>query len=384
MGQGGFGKLRYEISRDNEEKITDELGEEIEDQITSEEREKLDEIEAMSRQIFDPKTKVFNLQKQRVTDMEDNARVTLPKPLPPSDEANIEIRRNMYKKMEDDYKEKYCDSAGKQPSNLTKQQEIGLKRLRKRLREKEIIIMKTDKSNKFSVTSVEDYIKLGEEHTGKDKEITLAEITEREKILNGHCSMWIKMWGVAEAHNQSDRVRGSRITHSCNVASMTLLHKDHKKDLQVRPLVTGNTSNTRGMSIMVAQVLESVADSITTPFEVISTEDFLAKLQQLNYDISRLREKPCEEIYMIGADAVALFPSLMGVRTGKIVRVRTEESEIILEGTDYKEMARYVRNNMDKTGDLEDLRSILPWRRKVGGKEPGMRNKEVLGKEKGT
>ena len=121
--------------------------------------------------------------------------------------------------------------------------------------------------------------------------------------------MWIKIWGVGEAHNQVDRVRESRITHSKNVASMVLLLKDHKDELSSRPVVTGNTSNTRALSIMVSQVLESVCDSIPAPVEVISTEDLLAKIHQLNMDSTRLNEKNGEkhELLMLGSDAVALF-----------------------------------------------------------------------------
>ena len=133
-------------------------------------------------------------------------------------------------------------------------------------------------------------LEMGKVHTSKDKEITGKKVAEIERNLNGHASMWIKMWGVGEHHNHTSRVRESRITHSKNIASMTLLLKDHKKDLSSRPVVSGNTSNTRGMSIMVSQVLESVADSFNIPFEVISTEDLLAAIHNLNRLLDRLPE----------------------------------------------------------------------------------------------
>ena len=44
-------------------------------------------------------------------------------------------------------------------------------------------------------------------------------IIEREKFLNGHSAMWIKIWGIGEAHKQTGRVRESRITRSRNVAT---------------------------------------------------------------------------------------------------------------------------------------------------------------------
>ena len=281
----GFGKLRYELGRENDEELEDEI------EMTEEEAQKLESLENKTRQVFDPETKTFDFRKQRVTDIEDNVRVTLPKPLKPPDEAAIEMRREIYRKLEADYRREKCDKNGKQPTNLTKTQEIGLKKLKKRIKDGEIHIMKTDKSNKFAVTTLENYIEMGQKHIRNDREVSYEEITEREKILNGHSSMWIKMWGVCEAHDQVDRVRGSRITHSRNVAKMTLLLKDHKLVLDTRGLVTGNTSNTRAMSIMTSQVVESLADSISSVFELVSTEDLLAKINNLNNDIIRLHEK---------------------------------------------------------------------------------------------
>ena len=110
---------------------------------------------------------------------------------------------------------------------------------------------------------------------------------------------------------------------------------------------------------MVSQVLESVCDSLPSPMEVISTENMVAKIRELNLDITRLNEKNGEkcELLMLGADAVALFPNLMGVRTGEIVRLHVEESTMILEGISEKEMARYILNNKEKTGDLDPIRT---------------------------
>ena len=75
---------------------------------------------------------------------------------------------------------------------------------------------------------------------------------------------------------------------------------------------------------MVSQVLESVADSVGAPFELISTEDLLAALANINKLTERLREENGGildeeyELICIGSDSVALFPSLKQIRTGRI------------------------------------------------------------------
>ena len=179
----GFGKCRYELSKEIAEKLEDEGGGNI--KIMDEEKTKMEQTEAKSRQVFDGEKKILDLRKQRVTDMEDNSRVTLPHPLPPNYEADIEMRRTVYKRLEGEYRRENCGDKGEQPSNLTKSEENGLKRLKKRIKAKEIVVMRTEKSNKFAVATFEKYIELGTPHFGKDREITMKEIIEREKFLNG-------------------------------------------------------------------------------------------------------------------------------------------------------------------------------------------------------
>jgi hypothetical protein len=233
---------------------------------------------------------------------------------------------------------------------------------------------------------------MGEEHTRKDKEVTRDEIREREKVINGHSCMWIKMTGMGEDWNHRDRMRDSKITRSNNVANMYLLLKDRKKKLASRPVVSGCDSNTAGLSNMVSELLESVANSFTNPYEVISSKDMLSRVQDCNRALTRMRQEKMEkgeslseeeeELFLIGSDVIALFPSLNLVRTGKIVTQQVEKSQIIIEGIDYMEVARYLVINKDKTSDLGELRRLLPWRKKKGGTEPGMKNKEVNKKEK--
>ena len=55
------------------------------------------------------------------------------------------------------------------------------------------------------------------------------------------------------------------------------------------------------------------------------------------------------------------------------------KGDIKLEGLDLKKVALYVRMNKKYTSDLGKLWSILPFRKKVGGVEPGMGSKGTKG-----
>ena len=48
----------------------------------------------------------------------------------------------------------------------------------------EIIVMKTDKSGRFVVTNIDEYLAMGEAHVRKDKEISREELQEIQKEIN--------------------------------------------------------------------------------------------------------------------------------------------------------------------------------------------------------
>ena len=54
---------------------------------------------------------------------------------------------------------------GEQRPNLTDGEQKGLKSIMKRVRNREIIIIKTDKSSRFVVTNEENYVRMGSVHS---------------------------------------------------------------------------------------------------------------------------------------------------------------------------------------------------------------------------
>ena len=95
-------------------------------EIDADEREALEELEARFRQTYDPEQKVYDGRKRRVTDLKENNRVTLPKPLRAEIEAGIELRRNLYQKTCREFIDIFCDESGDQESNLSENEKRGL------------------------------------------------------------------------------------------------------------------------------------------------------------------------------------------------------------------------------------------------------------------
>ena len=177
--EAALAKMRMEISKEQEQ-----------EELNEEEKYINQEIEAKARQVFDPVDKTYDARKRRVTDLQECTRITLPKPLSTQEEVNLEMRRTTQHEIFRKFINKNTDKNGAMRSNLTEDEKSGLKSLQKRINNRELIILKTDKSSKFAVTSEQEYLKMGQEHTSKDREITRQELIEIEENLNGHNRAW--------------------------------------------------------------------------------------------------------------------------------------------------------------------------------------------------
>ena len=174
--------------------------------------------------------------------------------------------------------------------NLDVKEKKGLERLQKRIQDEEILVMKTDKSGKLSVTTREKYIEMGREHTGEDEEIGREKLKEIDKTMSDHATAWVGIWGTGLNHDQTDRIVGSKVSKSENTARLYLLHKDHKKDLKTRPVGTANSSNTMAFANSVSDLIENIANGEKDKIEVISTEDFLHHTKCSNRSTVKIRE----------------------------------------------------------------------------------------------
>ena len=376
--ESALAKLRMEFRKSEENK-----------DLTQEEIKNCEELEARCRQVFDPETKEYDARRKRVTDLQECSRVTLPKPLSAENEAKLELRKATQMEIFKEYLAKNTDKKNNQKSNLTRQEQEGLKTLQKRIKEGDLIVLKTDKSSKFTVTNEQEYIKMGQEHISQDRMVTRQELIEIEENINGHSRAWAHIWGSGKDHKHFDRIMTSKVTHSENVANLYLMHKDHKPGIKTRPTATGHSSNSLGLSNSVAEVLESVANSEKNRYNTISSEDMLNRMHGYNKKIEeRLRSKDPQDLdknklmasqgvpepwdpaqeqekqySVIGSDVKALYPSIESEPTGKIIRQRVEKSPIKLEGFDMKMGLAYVAMNKNLTTELDKISELLPTRK---------------------
>ena len=91
--------------------------------------------------------------------------------------------------------------------------------------------------------------------------------------------------------SKKERKKKKKIETVPKSLEASMLLKEHKKDLATRPVVSGCDSNTLGLSNMVSEFIDAVANSIDNPYEVISTEDLLARVHEFNIMMTILREE---------------------------------------------------------------------------------------------
>ena len=236
--------------------------------------------------VYERVSKKFNLTKKRVTSAKGNSRVNFPKDGGEYDEeAMMEMVRLELKGVFKTYCDERCMKGGSQKSNLTEAERRGQKSLKKRVADSEIVVVPTDKSGRFAVMSLGMYEKAGSAHTKGDDEVDLAKIKLTQNELNGHVSMLLKFFKIGEKWGHTSRFRETMLNNSLTVCPMYLLYKDHKGwDLSkgpvppTRPVASGNRGMNMHLSELLSEVLEPVADGVEDTYEVISTEDMLAKM----------------------------------------------------------------------------------------------------------
>ena len=115
-------------------------------------------------------------------------------------------------------------------------------------------------------------------------------------------------------------------------------------------MVGGCNSDTLGLSNLLSEVVESVANAVNNPFEVISSEDLLSRVAGCNKELEIMKNKFGDDwdwtrdYILLGSDVKSLFPSLSVKNTGKSVREQFEKkSDINWANVDWRSVTLYIR-----------------------------------------
>ena len=132
--------------------------------------------EQLTIPLFNFETKTFDWRNIRSTVLPFNAMVHIPKPLPQTQEIPLQNLKQELLCIT----HKYCQD-NITYSNLSKEQQTGLNILRGKIKDKECVVFPTDKSNNFSIDSVDNYIRSTKPHIEKDVVVTTTRAQETRK-----------------------------------------------------------------------------------------------------------------------------------------------------------------------------------------------------------
>ena len=279
------------------------------------------------------------------------------------------------------YKTDNCNEFGDQTeTNMTKQEARGIKKLLKRQSNGEFVISQTDKSNKNSISTNESYIEQGLVHCSKDHVASWKDVEYSKDLVLHHTKALCSVFQVGQSWGEKEetRVTNNMMEKITTVPSVILQQKDHKVTQEgappkTRPVCLANLTFNQRTSDLLNQNLKSVINSDPTE-EVVSTEEFLYEIKELNAKISEGKIEDSNII--IGSfDVEALYPSIEVKSAIEICRNRVLKSNVKFENINFKWALVYLVLTMSPV-DIVDLhlQPIMPRKVSRYGRKPTIKS----------
>ena len=260
--------------------------------------------------------------------------------------------------------------------NLNRSKKNGLKKLKRRIKEGELVCFVTDKSGRWSVDSPENYKRACQVHledAEKTAPITHTMHDEAEVELNSEGAALLRMLGLDEQEgSRGERLRKAITAHGVSVAPLYGTRKDHKIvepgheqiGPKVRPVCGAEDCATKRVSYLLCLLTTPLIGLSKT--HCSSTIDMLQEIENLNQ--SRKLNENC----MIGSlDIDSLYPSLDISRCAKVVSQKLYNSDLKFPGLDWKEIGLYLTFHLTNDEILEEgIREFCPKRRSNRGEGP--------------
>jgi hypothetical protein len=357
-------------------------------ELTSLEKDLFADVEAETRNTYDEVVRIYDVRKKNIRDIKQNPRITLPRALTGPEEAVIACVKQDMSEIYREYLAKNCDEKGRitQP-NLSSKELRGLRSLLKRIKNREVMVLPSDKSGKLTVVSWDIYIQNMQKIIGEDKAVGWSEVGPTQARLNGHCSMWLKMTSMGSDWNQAQRIREALLRYGECVPPLYGLIKDHKPEGSYdpvfgppyRPVCGASFGPNSALSDVLSEWVDVLADEMTGGGEVRATEELSYHFETTNKQLGgKVGVGGRQELFLgpggatggitIGSlDVVSMFPNLKAVPVSKMAGRAVLESSVEFAGVDYQMVGIYLalsypRHELVKLGlsDFIPIREVKP------------------------
>ena len=339
------------------------------------------------KEIYRKDKGILNMRKLTVTDAKYNTRSDPIRAAAKKEEIKIQAKRQ---EMMDAFSRTtgaVCDKKGYQKKeNISKVEKEGLRKLKQRRNDGEIVITTTDKSGKLAVVETELYKSAVQVHL-KDPCITPDEMREKETLLNRHALQIVKALKMGTYHGgteekQEDRMNGAFMSVGGRPGPLYVLVKDHKATEEgsqmppTRPVCNAKGGPGARLSNLLSIILNRATDSMGAKTECMSTEEALSGLLDCNRRIKAgaLGDKAKDAIIM-SMDVKSLYPSMKKEEVCPVISRTLEklmyEGTFQIEEVDIHEVGKFLYITKSKA-QLEELgiMEAMP-ERSVGRNAPG-------------
>ena len=314
--------------------------------------------------------------------MKHCTRLHLPQPRSSVEEAVLGTRLGVWKETTAQYIKDNCLEGGmQQVHNLSNSERIGMNKLKKRIKAGELVVMKSDKGNKFTVSSQASYERQGDQHVTEDRKVEKEELGVIQARMNCLSRSLAKIVGLGSNWGEKNEARcwGNVATEACIAPLLYPSPKTHKAvdtrgDPSSRPIVQANSCVTSRPGELLANLLEGALLSYPVQQECKSTEEMLAKVDLANKEVMARGKDIC-----VGSgDVVALYPSLRHKESAKMCGEMVRNAPCSFKNFDIRAAGVFVATNCT-IGEIiaSDLASVVPRRIAKRGFHPGPSTPEI-------
>ena len=329
-----------------------------------------EEEESVEKETMDLENKTVDYTKCRATDIPTNPRLIMPQPASLSQEtAMSSMKEKMLQKVKE-YVRTKCDERGFPQSNLSKEERSGMKEIKNKIDQKELVCFKTDKSGKLTVDTAENYTKAIKVHTENDTKINMSQVEQIETEMNRQLKQFNKMFQVGAAHPR-DKDRINIASTSTNVPPPPLygLRKDHKvippgqesAGPPVRPVCAAKSAPNSRMSYFLCKMLNELCESVEEHNECKSSEEMRSHFDKFNNE--QAENAGDKKRKLLSMDVKSMYPRIKRKVAAQAVKDLVMETDVEFENVDYHEVAKYLAV-MLTPAEIEDekLTDVIPKR----------------------
>ena len=219
-------------------------------------------------------------------------------------------------------------------------------KIKQKVKAKEMVIFCTDKSDRLTADTVENYERALHDHVKDDTKVDMKDVRKIEAKMNNHLKHFNKMFRVGATWGHEDRISGASTSTNVPPPAKYGLRKDHKPVLPgqehvgppIRPLCGASEAPNSRFSHFLSKMIYDYVDSIENLSECKSSEEMRAALEGFNKYSQEIREK----CVLLSMDVKAHYPSMEWEDIEIAVKEVIEKSGLVIDNVDWREIGKYI------------------------------------------